>query len=884
MSNLLLTLNPGGDTWAQGSILAGAPRCERTTAAWDRNGDAVADADQPHREIIDGVPCLFIGRRTRNLLPPEFASFASMPAGLSLPVVAVTPADETAQPSTGYLGVHYQFSAHVRGQGSVTLKLSNLERPEEATETVFALTPEWQRVCIALDGVFAPRRLQPAIVADTAKAEVRGLMLEPHVVTYRSRDRALLVPNPGAWTPGGQTRDRDRIALPLTPGALPRSGTIDFWFRPTWHALHPQHTFFQTCHGYFGLEIRDSAPVFYAGQKACPWMYYWEWGQAEGYAADSWHHYALVWRAEGGATLYFDGQARAHVEQVPAHAFTPARAGDLLIIGGARDGTMSLDPNVPGELDGFLAGFRLWDDALASAGVLVAMEASAPVSRDTTPPPSAAFLRADERHLIARAQDHCWFVHNLAGDAKRLVTAVGRGDDHHPPPNLRPSTSDKPRVLESLDGGRTWQPGQGAPKFEFGLLSGGRHLQFGWRVDGEPPRATMHLTHADGRVEEFEARFDTSALPQWRPNTLLCACKLLELREGGYLLFVYGNYPGVGVAAGQVATAVFVFRSTELRTWTALACPYRADGIHDHFNETAAVQLPSGRILILMRTGGWNTMLAKGMSDDGGVTWSPALPSGLRGIQPRMRLLNDGSILVVTGRPGIILALSADGGESFASCLCAEDDRIHEFSDYFGWYGYSCMNNGMAVDEAAGRAFISYDLLDARADADGTLLNACFVRPYDLVRIGNYARQVIRRWRPGDADVVPSGAWATVRGNVMVTHDSGAGLAGSFEGTGLVALLETSTHAGTARLEIDGGGGREIPLFLPYRRMQRLLLAHGLKPGRHTFRLTLDQGWDPEHKFANPEMPMLGGMQTIHMAGTTPERRLAVYGLEVLKS
>lgn len=77
-----------------------------------------------------------------------------------------------------------------------------------------------------------------------------------------------------------------------------------------------------------------------------------------------------------------------------------------------------------------------------------------------------------------------------------------------------------------------------------------------------------------------------------------------------------------------------------------------------------------------------------------------------------------------------------------------------------------------------------------------------------------------------------------------------------------------------------GRACQPVPLYPPNRRVQRILLAQGLAPGRHTFRLSLEQGSDPEHRFANPEMPMLGGMQTIHLAGTTPARRLAVYGLE----
>ena len=909
-SDVLLTVDPEGEAWATGPILSGEPRCERGSVSWGRSGRALAAVDSPHRESVDEVPCLFAGRSTRNLLPASFASFAEVPeswqgtAGLALeptdqhfgpaslrltgrepttltlPPIGVDPQEETAVPSTGYLAVLYQFSVHARGEGSLTLELRNLDRPEETTATEFPITSTWQRRCIALDGVFGPRNLEASVTVDGPNADLDGLMLEPYVTTYRSVDRAKLVPHAGAWVPGGAKRDRDRLELPISKGAVPSSGMIDFWFCPTWDALHPQHTFFQMCHGYFGFEVRSQEPTFFAGRKACAWSYYWEWAVAEGYEAGTWHHYALTWSEHGGATVYLDGQSRAHVEQVPAHAFDPSRAAEALIVGGSADGTMSFDPNVAGELDAYLAAWRLRAGAFDATAVLAAKEESDPRDPSVGIPPKAVFLDPEPRHCIARAKDHCWFVHNLDGTQDHLYTTVGRGDDHHPGPNLRLNTSDKPSEMESVDGGRTWQPGTCRHKAEPGILPDGRQLHFYWLIDGDPPCARMALEEADGRSTEMSAEFDMSALDRWQPNTLLCAHKVLMLRDGTYLLFASGSYPGVEGSA--VGSSVFVFRSADLRAWEALACPYRPNGVQDHFNETSAVQLPSGRIVILMRTGGWNMILAKGISDDGGLTWSPPLRSGLRGIQPRMRTLQDGSILLVTGRPGIIMAVSSDEGETFSTIACAEDDRIHEFSSEFGWYGYSCMNNGVAVDESAGKAFISYDLLDERAEADGMLLNACFIRPYDLVRIDDYEQAVRERICPGDGAVRSEGEWITVPDRVSVTNRTGAALIGSFEGTGLVALLDTSTHAGAARIEIDGVDERAIPLYLPYSRTQRVLLARGLSPGRHTFRVALEEGYDPEHKFANPEMPMLGGEQTIHMAGTTPERRLAIYGFEVL--
>ena len=53
------------NAWATGSILAGAP-------LW--NGQPTAPC-----EVIDGVPCVYIGRGTRNLLPAGLTSHDALP-------------------------------------------------------------------------------------------------------------------------------------------------------------------------------------------------------------------------------------------------------------------------------------------------------------------------------------------------------------------------------------------------------------------------------------------------------------------------------------------------------------------------------------------------------------------------------------------------------------------------------------------------------------------------------------------------------------------------------------------------------------------------------------------------------------------------------------
>jgi hypothetical protein len=235
----------------------------------------------------------------------------------------------------------------------------------------------------------------------------------------------------------------------------------------------------------------------------------------------------------------------------------------------------------------------------------------------------------------------------------------------------------------------------------------------------------------------------------------------------------------------------------------------------------------------------------------------------------------------LAGRLGIILAASTDGGETFDACACAEDDRIHEFLPEFGWYGYSSMNNGLVVDEEAGEAFVSYDIVGERVPGDGGSWNACYVRPYGIRHIRDYRAAVVEAIAPDASAIEREGDWLTVPGVVAVTSETGAALSGAFRGTKRVGLVETSPQAGRAVVQVDGGPTRVIPLYFPHRRVQRLLLADGSADRTHRFRLSLESGADPQHRFANPEMPMLGGLQTGHLAGVDATRRLAVYGFEV---
>ncbi|HWU33545.1 MAG TPA: sialidase family protein, partial [Marmoricola sp.] len=89
------------------------------------------------------------------------------------------------------------------------------------------------------------------------------------------------------------------------------------------------------------------------------------------------------------------------------------------------------------------------------------------------------------------------------------------------------------------------------------------------------------------------------------------------------------------------------------------------------FAEGALAWAPDGGMIVVMRTGSYSPMYIA-RSGDRGATWSaPELLSDAGGepimsIYPNLARLDDGSLLLMTGRPGMSLTRSTDGGRTWS--------------------------------------------------------------------------------------------------------------------------------------------------------------------------------------------------------------------------
>ncbi|MBI3667479.1 MAG: exo-alpha-sialidase [Acidobacteria bacterium] len=135
---------------------------------------------------------------------------------------------------------------------------------------------------------------------------------------------------------------------------------------------------------------------------------------------------------------------------------------------------------------------------------------------------------------------------------------------------------------------------------------------------------------------------------------------ILEARNGDWLLPAYAAAPGK-----KVEDSILVRSRDGGRTWEPPVVMARDPEEKISFQEPALLELPSRRLLCVMRTDGAKGFMYETYSDDGGKTWSPPANTGLFGHPPHLLLARDGKVRLSYGLRqspyGIIIAESDDG-------------------------------------------------------------------------------------------------------------------------------------------------------------------------------------------------------------------------------
>lgn len=163
----------------------------------------------------------------------------------------------------------------------------------------------------------------------------------------------------------------------------------------------------------------------------------------------------------------------------------------------------------------------------------------------------------------------------------------------------------------------------------------------------------VHVSDDHGLSWSESVRIDTA--PYDGGYGMRGACRLAS----GDLLLPLSDIPNWRI--------VFVVRSTGGgRSWGRPVEVARRAG--SEFEEPSLIQLPAGRLLMLMRDNG-TRRLHQCVSDDDGRTWTSPRALAIEGYPPHLLLLSHGRVLCTYGwrQPdyGIRAVLSADGGETW---------------------------------------------------------------------------------------------------------------------------------------------------------------------------------------------------------------------------
>ena len=262
----------------------------------------------------------------------------------------------------------------------------------------------------------------------------------------------------------------------------------------------------------------------------------------------------------------------------------------------------------------------------------------------------------------------------------------------------------------SLDNGKTWEK----TPFRFGgfntfVNKDGKKCQVGCWDDNLSDTHKIRLQIMNDEQTGFTDYYSTIKLPF--VSTFRLHREVLRTRDGRLLLNGYLRKEN-----DAKFTAFVIESKDDGKTWNYLATIM--DDPEKKYpegpNETAMVELANGDILVYVRTGGHLTPMFQFRSKDGGKTWGDMTEVDKGGVNPAARVLKNGTLVLISGRPNLYLYIDFTGtgtnyqkytvwkgsGSSYASVLEIEPNKImviYDESDFGTWRNGSRFSRIMAV-------------------------------------------------------------------------------------------------------------------------------------------------------------------------------------------
>ncbi|MBQ9788824.1 MAG: exo-alpha-sialidase [Lentisphaeria bacterium] len=261
----------------------------------------------------------------------------------------------------------------------------------------------------------------------------------------------------------------------------------------------------------------------------------------------------------------------------------------------------------------------------------------------------------------------------------------------------------------SLDGGKTWEK----TPFQFGGFNSfvnkeGKKCQVeSWETKNYTKEHTIRLKVLKDDHSGLESVTTSKIIMPFESNFLLHR-EVIRTQDDRLLLNAYCR------KKGEAKFTSFIIESKDDgKTWQYLSTILEATDKRytEGPNETTIIQLANGDILAYIRTGGPLTQMR---SKDGGKTWGDKVELDKYGVAPAARVLKDGTIVVISGRPATNLYIDFTGegknyqcveiyggsGCSYASVLEIAPNKImciYDESDFGSWKNLSHFSRIMAA-------------------------------------------------------------------------------------------------------------------------------------------------------------------------------------------
>ena len=298
----------------------------------------------------------------------------------------------------------------------------------------------------------------------------------------------------------------------------------------------------------------------------------------------------------------------------------------------------------------------------------------------------------------------------------------------------------------SADGGKTWRKIDDVmERFHFTLLSDGSVLGFSMNneIKDKIPknqykkpyilgvrRAASFDDLLQGNFEDDFVRADIPDLGAGNGDMGqefggVCDHGIVELPNGNILLTMYGFFhedktpidPAIKRMNYQYRSWVIVShdraKSFSYLSTVADVQTYSDVKVAEGYCEPDLKLLDNGNLICLTRTGGQRrkelfTPLYSSLSKDGGKTWSAPNYVYQHGVFPKIEQTQNSAVVVASGREGVFLCASADGGETWQEPVFASETFASRTGDFWCCSSaYSCI-----AEIAPNELLLIYDDID----------------------------------------------------------------------------------------------------------------------------------------------------------------------------